>query len=438
MLQFVLLLSVCAIIAGCDTTKPDLTPISDPTQRLEFQDFSILPPRAKGWIRLNRMEQQQPKVVPNVPVRTLSAVRAYFIKWLSEETASPSDLHRLTAVVRVLNVDDMKVESNIGFLKEMADGFSGETFLDKCFGRDCMRYQSTSEVQNPKFPNSVFLISKHGFVVPHPTSSTLFIMVEYRQYYAQGVQPLSAEALEREVEPFQDSLEFISTPHISQAPTSDRWSTHYDRGITYLNKGELDKAISEFNKAVELNPSIAKVYYNRGIAYGRKGQYDRAISDNNKAIELNPKYEWAFYNRGLAYYYKGKLDQSIDDFSKTIEIDPRIDKAYFNRGLAYHDKAQLDKAISDYTKAIELAPKHLYAYNNRGNAYRAKGQYDQAISDYTKAIEIDSGIAIVYDNRGYVYNKIGQQDKACSDWKRACELGSCNNYEFLKKKGECN
>ena len=438
MLQFVLFLSVCAIVAGCNETKADSTPISDPTQRLVFKGFSIVPPRATGWIRLDRMEQQKPKVSPNMSVRAYLSVNAYFIKWLSEPATNPSDLHRLTAVVRTINVDDLKVEDSEGFLKEMADEFSGETFLDKCFGQDCFTFQSTSEVQNSKFPNSVFLISKHGFVVSHPTSSTLFIMMEYRQYYAQGVEPLSAEALERKVEPFQDSLEFISTPHISQAPTLDRWSAHYDQGISYLQKGKLNKAISEFNKAVGSNPRIAKVYYNRGIAYARKGQYDRAISDNNKAIELNPKYEWAFYNRGLTYYYQGKLDKSIDDFSKTIEIDPRIDKAYFNRGLAYHDKAQLDKAISDYTKAIELAPRHLYAYNNRGNAYRAKGQYDQAISDYTKAIEIDPGIAKVYDNRGYVYNKIGQQDKACSDWKRACELGSCNNYEFLKKKGECN
>jgi tetratricopeptide (TPR) repeat protein len=431
-LQVVLFLSICAIVAGCNATKPDLTPISDPTQRLEFEGFSILPPRAKGWNRLIWMEQQQPKAVPNVPVRALFAVRAYFIKRLSEEATSPSGLHRLTAVVRTFNVEDLKVESHIGFLKEMAEGFSGETFLDKFFGRDCFRYQSTSEVQNPKFPNSVFVISKHGFVLPQPTSSTLFIMVEYRQYYAQGVQPLSAEALKREVEPFQNSLEFSSTPPITPAPTPDRWSAHYNQGITYLQKGKLDKAISEFSKALELNSRIAKVYYNRGLAYGKKGQYDNAISDNNKAIELNPKYAWAYYNRGLAYSNKGQLDKAISDYTKAIEIDPMIDRAYYNRGLAYHDKGQYDNAISDYTEAIELNPKHLYAYNNRGNAYRTKGQYDKAISDYTKAIDIDPRIAKVYSNRGFTYFYIKEYDNAWSDVNKAQSLGYKIQPEFLK------
>jgi hypothetical protein len=199
-----LFLSVSAIFTGCNATGADPKPISEPTQRLEFKGFSILPPRATGWIRPDRMEQQKPEMLPNTNV----FVNAYFIKWLSKPATSPSDLHRITAVVRTIKVDVLKVEDSVGFLKGMADGFSGETFLDKCFGQDCFRYQSTSEHQNPKFPNSVFLISKHGFVVSHPTSSTLFIMMEYRQYYAKGVRPLSAEALEREVEPFQNSLEF--------------------------------------------------------------------------------------------------------------------------------------------------------------------------------------------------------------------------------------
>ncbi len=398
-LHVVLFLSVCTIVAGCNATEADLTPISDPTKRLEFKGFSILPPRAKGWNRWIWMEQQQPKVLSNVPVRALFSVRAYFIKWLSEKSTSPSDLHRLTAVVRTFKVDDLKVDDSVSFLKGMANEFSGETFLDKCFGQDCFRYQSTIEHQNPKFPNSVFLISKHGLVVSHPTSSTLFIMMEYRQYYAQGVRPLSAEALEIEVEPFQDSLKFISIPLISQAPASDRWSAHYDQGITYLQKGKLNKAISEFNKAVELNPENPDVYYNRGLAYIKKEQYDLAISDNTKAIELNPM----------------------------------ANKAYYNRGLAYHDEGQLDKAFSDYTMAIELNPKDLYSYNNRGNVYRTKGQYDQAISDYTKAIEINPRIAKIYSNRGFACYKKGQHDRACFDWKRACELGSCKYYELGKK-----
>jgi hypothetical protein len=199
LLLVVLLIQACIISAVCDAGS-DLRPrpITNPTQRVEFDGFSILPPRAKGWIRL----EQPPKIGPHW------TVRAYFIKRLKEEVKSPFDLHRLSAVVRTSNVEGLKIENHIDFLKEIAKGLSGESFLDKCFGRDCVRYQSTKTQKNPRFPGSVFLISKRGSVLLHPDSPTLLIMVEYRQYYAQGAQPLSAEALETEVEPFQESLEF--------------------------------------------------------------------------------------------------------------------------------------------------------------------------------------------------------------------------------------
>ena len=45
----------------------------------------------------------------------------------------------------------------------------------------------------------------------------------------------------------------------------------------------------------------AEAYYNRGIAYGDKGEYDKAIEDYSKAIELNPEYAEAYNNRGNAY-----------------------------------------------------------------------------------------------------------------------------------------
>ena len=45
----------------------------------------------------------------------------------------------------------------------------------------------------------------------------------------------------------------------------------------------------------------AEAYLNRGVAYGHKGQYDKAISEFTKAIEINPRDAEAYYNRGLSY-----------------------------------------------------------------------------------------------------------------------------------------
>src|SRR5580692_825115 len=101
-----------------------------------------------------------------------------------------------------------------------------------------------------------------------------------------------------------------------------------------------------------LNPKDAAASYsNRGNAYQRKGNLDRAIADYNQAITLDPKNAEAYYSRGYAYRAKGDTGRAI---------------AYVKRGIADTEKGDNDRAIADYNQAIALDPKYSAAYNNRG------------------------------------------------------------------------
>jgi tetratricopeptide (TPR) repeat protein len=141
------------------------------------------------------------------------------------------------------------------------------------------------------------------------------------------------------------------------------------------DKGDQDKAIADFNKAIQLNPNDAVAYSNRGLAWNKKGDQDKAIADFNKAIQLNPNFSIAYNYRGIALYKKGYLDKAIADFNKAIQLNPNDAVAYNHRGLAWYKKGDLDKAIADFNKAIQLNPNYTDAYNNRKNAQR-KGQPD--------------------------------------------------------------
>ena len=61
---------------------------------------------------------------------------------------------------------------------------------------------------------------------------------------------------------------------------------YYSRGNVYTNLGRYDKAISDFTKALQIDPSYAMAYYNRGITYFLKKDYDKAWKDINKVKEL--------------------------------------------------------------------------------------------------------------------------------------------------------
>jgi len=64
----------------------------------------------------------------------------------------------------------------------------------------------------------------------------------------------------------------------------------------------------------------ADFYLSRGLAYAEKGQYDQAISDFTKALEINPGYAGAYYSRGASYYFKKEYDKSWDDIKKAQDL----------------------------------------------------------------------------------------------------------------------
>jgi lipoprotein NlpI len=160
-------------------------------------------------------------------------------------------------------------------------------------------------------------------------------------------------------------------------------------GNDYTAKGEYDRAITQYNKAIKLDPKEAWSYNNRGLAYHKKGEYSKAITDYTKTIELDPRHRVAYYNRGNTYTYKGEFESAIANYNHAIGLDPKFKQAYVNRGTVLYYKGEHDKAIADFNKAIKQYPKYAQAFKSRGEVYRIRGEYEKAVADYSKTVELD-------------------------------------------------
>ena len=71
---------------------------------------------------------------------------------------------------------------------------------------------------------------------------------------------------------------------------------------------------------IRLNPQNAKAYNNRGVSYHELSEYNRAIYDYDEAIRLDPEYAKAYNNRGLTYQSLGKVEEAERDFQKAKEL----------------------------------------------------------------------------------------------------------------------
>jgi tetratricopeptide (TPR) repeat protein len=141
---------------------------------------------------------------------------------------------------------------------------------------------------------------------------------------------------------------------LSGCQTTQNATSCCDQARAYESEGQYFEAISEYNKAIEINPRCTEAYFNRGNIYQRWGQFDHAISDYNKAIEIGLMNSEVYNNRGNALQRKGHYDRAVSDYNKAIEIDPKNARAYSNRGVAYHLKAEYEKAWKDVHKAQSL------------------------------------------------------------------------------------
>jgi tetratricopeptide (TPR) repeat protein len=163
------------------------------------------------------------------------------------------------------------------------------------------------------------------------------------------------------------------------------------RGIEYGDKNQFDRAIAEFNEAIQLDPKNARALYNRGTAYRLMNDYDRAIADYNEAIRLDPKYAYAFAERATVYAENEDYDRAIADYNEAIRLDPKYALAFNNRGTVYRDKGDIGRAIADFNQAILLDPTYARALCNRGRAKLKIGQAG-GNADIAKARKLDDSI----------------------------------------------
>ena len=205
----------------------------------------------------------------------------------------------------------------------------------------------------------------------------------------------------------RERLLALGVPAESLPAPAQRAGTSFevDQKLCNSSDTKLDEGIAACTRQIASGRwqghNLAISYYNRGIFYYDKDDLDKAIADYSKAIELSPNYASAFNNRGNAFSAKGDLDRALADYDRAIEIDGKDPFRWNNRGLIWKKKSDYERAIADFDQAIKIDPGYTAAYANRGETYEAKGDRERAIADYNAAL----GVPPKYSNGRYAHNK---------------------------------
>ncbi|MBV8266649.1 MAG: tetratricopeptide repeat protein [Planctomycetaceae bacterium] len=209
--------------------------------------------------------------------------------------------------------------------------------------------------------------------------------------------------------------------------------------LSFAVPAQNDEAIRYFAAAIALRPAHPTPHAGLGRALRNKGRIDGAIIEYDKAIDLDHECAWAHCGRGDAWCDKKGYDKAFADYDKAIRLnpDPKFAAQVYNgRGNAWYDKKEYDKAFADYNEAIHLDPTYATAYHSRGNAWYDKKEYDKAFADYDKAIHLDPKDAMAYKQLASLWatcpdEKYHDGKKAIESATRACVLTDWKDANYL-------
>jgi len=128
---------------------------------------------------------------------------------------------------------------------------------------------------------------------------------------------------------------------------------HVSRGLLFVEDLNLKEAEREYQRAIELNPNYAFAHYLFGFdVLTPLGDFDHAISEMNRAVELDPFSGIINANLGWCYVCARRYPEAIAQFRKAAELDPNSPMPAL--ALAHELSGQREQAITEYQRAYDL------------------------------------------------------------------------------------
>jgi tetratricopeptide (TPR) repeat protein len=128
-------------------------------------------------------------------------------------------------------------------------------------------------------------------------------------------------------------------------------------GASNLNTGKPEKALEDFNRAINMKPQVAAGYLGRANTLQILGRYEESIEDYDRALEIKSDLANAYINRGSAYSHLGEYEKAIADYEKGLELDPKIDDKPGFISRLFSNKPNTDKGIRRHLEFLKQKAK---------------------------------------------------------------------------------
>lgn len=159
------------------------------------------------------------------------------------------------------------------------------------------------------------------------------------------------------------------------------------KAISLMEQGDYDNSFLCVNDALKKS-DYEIAYMLRGNIYMEKGTLNKAISDYSHVISRNSYFADAYYRRGLCYDMAGMKEAALQDYDKAVSFDIFSVKLYANRGKINMEKKNYAVAISDTKKALSIGYGTAELHIQLGALYCLTGNPHSAIQELSVAGDV--------------------------------------------------
>ncbi len=188
---------------------------------------------------------------------------------------------------------------------------------------------------------------------------------------------------------------------------------HLSRGVRLEAAGEMEQAVAEHERAIEINPQLAQAHTNLITLYGKLRRPEKAEAHYRASVAINPNAADTHYNFGVLLYEQGKYREAGEAFRKALEINPYYPEAHNNLAFVLERQGRAEEALAHYRAAVENKPNYRLAHFHLGRVLLSRGKNAGAIEHFLQTLtpEDESTPGFMY-GLAAAYARSGDRSKA--------------------------
>lgn len=198
-------------------------------------------------------------------------------------------------------------------------------------------------------------------------------------------------------EHYETAMNLLSAPGKANQKLVDKitvdrnrfWSQTFNKGVDYVKRDSLQRAIDEFKNSIIIDPSHTEGYKNVAYVNERMENFDGAVKAYEEVLRISPQDTVIMIHLGRLYMLTKQHEKTIELMDKVLAIDPDNVDAISQKAMAYDYLEQSDKAFEAYEDALARRPDDPDLRFNFGRLYFMRDDYQNAINQFEKVLEIN-------------------------------------------------